>query len=238
MAELPGHAADAVVEPPSQDETGSHARADEDQGRLVDTPRRPEGTLAPGRRGQVVHDPHRQPELRSQQVSERDVAPAQVGGIDHHPGGPQALAGHAHAGPAEGARRHATLTDDGEQADLAGRARVSAAAEFDAEARDRNDAHTIAVFLAEERHCALLDALHFSRHRIVVKDVCVDDLLDLGDLGRRDRREVREVKTQTVGRDEGARLLHVRAEHLTKGRVQKVSGRMVRHDGLAAWRLT
>ena len=47
------------------------------------------------------------------------------------------------------------------------------------------------------------------------------------DCSRRDGAEVHEVEAQPIGRDERARLLDVRAEHLPQRRVQQVRGRVV-----------
>ena len=73
--------------------------------------------------------------------------------------------------------------DDGEEADVAGGADVRAAAQLQAEARDRHDAHLVAVLLAEQRHRAgrdrLLRVLHLGLHRRVPQDLLVDDALDL-----------------------------------------------------------
>ena len=81
----------------------------------------------------------------------------------------------------------------------------------------------------------VLDALHFGRAPRSLRSTCsLTIVLDLGELGRRDRREVREVETQAVGRDERARLLHVRAEHLAQRRVQQVRGRVVAPRRVAA----
>ena len=90
----------------------------------------------------------------------------------------------------------------------------------------RHDADAIAVLLAEERHRAgrhrLLRRSHLGLHRRVAVDLLVDDPLDPVELLARDRREVLEVEAQAIGRDQRARLLHVRAEHLAQRRVQQV----------------
>ena len=70
-----------------------------------------------------------------------------------------------------------------EQADVAGRAHVRAAAQLHAEARNRHDADAVAVLLAEQRHRAgrdrLLGRSHLGLHRRVAIDLLVDDPLDL-----------------------------------------------------------
>ena len=63
-----------------------------------------------------------------------------------------------------------------EQADVAGGADVRAAAQLHAEARDRHDAHAIAVLLAEQRHRArrdrLLGRLHLGLTTGVLRKIC------------------------------------------------------------------
>src|ERR1700752_1256815 len=76
---------------------------------------------------------------------------------------------------------HATLFGDDEQTDIARRPHVSAAAQLHTEARDRHDAHTVAVLLAEERHRTTGDCfvgrLDLGRNRRVAYDLLVDDAL-------------------------------------------------------------
>ncbi len=94
-----------------------------------------------------------------------------------------------------------------------------------------DDAHLVAVFLAEERHRAgrdrLLRRANLGRHRRVPADLLVDDALDAVELVARDRLEVHEVEAQAIGRDERARLLHVRAEHLAQRRVEQMRRRVI-----------
>ena len=65
---------------------------------------------------------------------------------------------------------------------------VRAAAQLHAEARDADDAHLVAVFLAEQRHRAggdrFLRRSHLGRHRRVAADLLVDDPLDAIELAR------------------------------------------------------
>ena len=69
------------------------------------------------------------------------------------------------------AGRDAALLGDDERADVAGRAHVRAAAQLDAEARDRHDAHAVAVLLAEQRHRAGGDRL-FGRAHVGLRPAC------------------------------------------------------------------
>ena len=120
---------------------------------------------------------------------------------------------------------------DDERADVAGGADVRAAAELHAEAGNRDDADAVAVLLAEERHRAvrdrLLGRLDLGRHRRVADDLLVDDALDAQELVARDGGDVHEVEAQPVGRDERARLLDVRAEHLPQRRMEQVRRRVI-----------
>ena len=51
---------------------------------------------------------------------------------------------------------------------------------------------------------------------------------------RGDGLEVSEVEAQTVRLHQGARLVHVVAQHLFQGRIQQMSGAVGPADGLAA----
>ena len=137
----------------------------------------------------------------------------------------------AHAGG------HTRFLGDHEGSDVTGRANVRAAAQFDAEAGDRHDAHGLPVFFAEERHRAALDrvfgALHVGRHRRIAIDLIVDDALDLAALVLGERLRVREVEPQPIGRDERARLPHVRAELLPQRRVEQVRRGVIATRGVA-----
>ena len=71
---------------------------------------------------------------------------------------------------------HAAFRHDGEQADIAGRADMGASAQLHAEAGNGDDAHAIAVLLAEERHGAgghrLLRRLDLGRARACCCRIC------------------------------------------------------------------
>src|SRR5262249_27034828 len=127
--------------------------------------------------------------------------------------------------------RDTALGDDGEETDVASRADVRAAAQLDAEARNRHDANLVAVLLAEERHRAsrdrLLRVLHVRLYGRVPQNLRVDDGLDFELLFASHRTHVHEVEAQTVWRNERPGLLYVLPEHLSKRRMKQVSGGVV-----------
>ena len=88
------------------------------------------------------------------------------------------------------------------EADVARRADVRAAAELHAEAGDGDDAHAVAVLLAEERHGAVRDGffgrLDLGQHRGVPDDVFVDDALDPEELVAGDGGDVHEIEAQSI----------------------------------------
>ena len=139
------------------------------------------------------------------------------------------------------ALRDAGLAEDLEQADVAGAAHVGAAAELDRLAADRDDAHRVAVLLAEHRDRAALLAPPRSaapRRResafARISALTRSSTWRFCSVGH--RREVREVEAQAIGRDERALLRDVIAEHLLERVVQEVRRRVVRADPLAARR--
>ncbi len=125
------------------------------------------------------------------------------------------------------------LVEDHERPDLGRRADVRPAAELDRPAADVDDAHDVAVLLAEEHHRAelprLVDRRLVDPHRQVREHPLVDALLDLRPLLRRQRGRMREVEAELVGPHGGAGLLDVLAEHLAQALVQKVRPGVVRH---------
>ena len=97
-------------------------------------------------------------------------------------------------------------------------------------ATDLDDPHVLAVGLAEQRERADLAGLRQrhvgGRHRQVLADREVGDLLDLAAGGRRQRRAPREVEAQVAGLVVGAGLQGRRAEHLAQRRVHDVRARV------------
>jgi hypothetical protein len=144
---------------------------------------------------------------------------------------------------AANALRDAAFGRDHEHRDIARARHMRAAAEFDRVRRigfangiaETQDAHFIAILLAEQRHGARLDRL-VRRHHLDLRfrRVLADDGVDLGldglDLVARHRRSVREVETEIVGFDQRALLRHVLAELVAQRGVQQVRGGVVRAD--------
>ncbi|EGO96301.1 hypothetical protein APM_0875 [Acidiphilium sp. PM] len=102
----------------------------------------------------------------------------------------------------------------------------------------RDDAHLIAVFLAEQGHRAALDRF-IGRHepgfdRGVLADAGVDLALDGAEFRSRHRAGLGDVEAQAVRRVQAALLRHVRAEGAAQRLVQQVGRRMVGADGAAA----
>ena len=110
---------------------------------------------------------------------------------------------------------------------------MRAAAELAGEAVHLDDAHDVAVLLAEEHHRAelarLVDRRQERAHRPVLEDALVDDLLDALALLPRERLRVREVEAELVGPNGRARLAHVVAEHVLERLVQEVGRGVVGH---------
>ena len=130
------------------------------------------------------------------------------------------------------ARADGALAEDRERPDLRGRAHVRAAAELDRPAADVDDAHDVAVLLAEEHHRAelarLVDRRLVDAHGQVLEDALVHAPLDLRALLGGQRLRMREVEAQLVGPHGGAGLLDVVAEHLAQALVQEMRAGVVR----------
>ena len=96
---------------------------------------------------------------------------------------------------------------------------------------DVDDAHLVAVLLAEEHHRAelarLVDRDDVRPHRVVLEDRLVDPLLDRAPLVGRERLRVGEVEAQLVGAHRRAGLVDVVAEHVAERPVQQMRGRVV-----------
>ena len=121
---------------------------------------------------------------------------------------------------------------------IAGAADVSAAAQFDREIAHPDHTHDVAILVAEERERASFDRVvigHlFGRDLRVFADTCVDLLFDRRQVALAHRAGVREIEAQTVGRDQRARLMDPRTEHVAQRIVQDVSRGMIKHRGVAA----
>jgi len=113
------------------------------------------------------------------------------------------------------AGRGGALGKNFERADVAGVGDVRATAQFRAVER-AEDAHPVAVFLAEEHHRAGI--LGFGERHLALRDrtrredALVDEILDRADLRGGKLGSMREIETQLIGRDERARLVDVLAE--------------------------
>src|SRR5258708_227035 len=116
------------------------------------------------------------------------------------------------------------LRDDLEEADSAGAPHMRAAAQLDREGLERvavhvgllahgDDAHLLAVFLAEEGERAgllrLIRRHQARRHFAVLADKGVDLGLDDADVLGRERARLAEIEAQPVGRHQPALLRHV-----------------------------
>ncbi len=101
-----------------------------------------------------------------------------------------------------------------------------------------DDAHLIAVFLAEQSERTLGDGL-VGRHQVgldgrVLEDHGVDQILHLADLGAGHRFLMREVEAEPPRLDQRALLRHMLSEHLAERLVQQMRRRMVRAGRRAA----
>jgi hypothetical protein len=114
---------------------------------------------------------------------------------------------------------------------------VGAAAEFLGLAHGQH-AHGVAVLLAEERHGAFLlgfgDGQHLGLDGQVAQHALVGQIFHASAFVLRHGRQVREVEAQAIRRDQRSLLRHVGAEHRAQGPVQKVGGRVVAANGVAA----
>ena len=103
-----------------------------------------------------------------------------------------------------------------------------------------DDAHLIAIFLAEQRQRAFGDGL-VGRHemgldRRVLHDHGVDQILDPPDLVMGHRLLVREIESEPPGLDQRALLRHMGPEHLAQRLMQEM-GRGVMRAGRRAARM-
>ena len=131
----------------------------------------------------------------------------------------------------------APLVQDAEQADLARGPGVDSAAKLLAEVPDRDHARPLTVALAEKgggaRGESLVEGHLGGRDRRVFPDAPVDQILDAIPLAPGQGGEVGIVKAEPGGREMGAGLLDVIAEHLSKRVLQKMGGRVVQADRIA-----
>src|SRR5581483_11058481 len=107
------------------------------------------------------------------------------------------------------ARTDGALAEDDERADLRRRADVGAAAQLHRPAADVDDAHDVAVLLAEQHHRSELPRLGDRRlvgaHRQVLEHALVHAPFHFCPLFRRQRLRMGEVEPELVGTNRGAR---------------------------------
>ncbi len=128
---------------------------------------------------------------------------------------------------------HGRLAHDRERADRGGRAHVRAAAQLHRVAGDVDDAHDVAVLLAEQHRGAEL-ARRVLRgledvQVVILEHDAVDLVLDRAQLLGGDRRGMREVEAQALGTHGGARLLDVLAQVVAQRALQQVRAGVVGH---------
>ena len=132
--------------------------------------------------------------------------------------------------------RHTRLGHDLEQANVPAALHMGAAAEFAARA-DVEHADLIAVLFAEQHHRAellrLFERQYPGLRRRIGQHLGVDQGLDLSHLLIGDRRVVREIEACSLGVDQRALLLHMRAQHFAQCLVHQVRRAVVAH-GLGA----
>ena len=94
-----------------------------------------------------------------------------------------------------------------------------------------DDAHLVAIFLAEQRHGTLgnggIDRHQPRGDRIVLQHDLVGHGLDLGNLVGRHRLVVGEVEAQPVGLHQRALLRHMGAQRDAQRLVQQMGGRVM-----------
>src|SRR5439155_22897336 len=110
--------------------------------------------------------------------------------------------------------------EDHERSDLRRRPDVRASAELAREAGNLDDAHMIAVLLAEQHHRAeparLVDRRHEGAYRQILEHLLVHEMFDSFPLFVRELSGVREVETKLVRSHGRARLLDMLAEHVAE----------------------
>src|SRR5208282_3141264 len=129
------------------------------------------------------------------------------------------------------------------QADLAGSAGVSAAAQFRRKVSNPDHAHLVAIFLAKQRHGVILVDGHVYRYILdnldsfVAQNFFVDDVFNILQFFVFDPSEVREIKAQMIRSDQRTGLLHMLAQHFSQTRVEQMRSRVIAHCGLARFRV-
>ena len=140
---------------------------------------------------------------------------------------------------AANARRDAALAEQLDGADLAGGAGVGASAELGGEVADLDDAHLLAVLLAEERHGVVLVDGDVDGHVFegddagVGEHLLINDVFDVLQFFVGDAGEVGEVEAQAMVVDQRSGLLDVLAENFAQPGVEQVGSGVVAAGGVA-----
>jgi len=109
---------------------------------------------------------------------------------------------------------------------------MGAAAKLEAKVWNLDDANTVTVLLTKKGHGAACERV-VERQGVggniqILLDLLVHPAFDLLQLSARQRRKMRKIEPQSIGRDERAGLLDVRAEGFSKRRVEHVGDGVVR----------
>ena len=135
------------------------------------------------------------------------------------------------------ARRNRAFVDDLADSDVAGAGHVRASAQLLAEAVDRDHAHALAVFFAEQRHRSggkrLVEVHDVGVDFAVDEDLLVHEPLDFGELVGIHGRIVSEIEAQARGLNHAAGLLDMRAEDGAQGGMKQVRAGVIAHNGAA-----
>ena len=135
--------------------------------------------------------------------------------------------------------RDGAFAEELDGADLAGGGGVGASAELGGEVADLDDAHLVAVLLAEERHGVVLVDGDVDGHVFegddggVREHFLINEVLDVLQFLVGDGGEVGEVEAEAVVVDERSGLLDVFAEDLAESGVEEVSSGVIAAGGVA-----
>ncbi len=133
----------------------------------------------------------------------------------------------------------ASLFQNFDEADFACRCRVRAAAQLGGEIADADDANSVAVLFAEERHRLVFVDGDVDGHvfddfdAIVAQDFFVGKVFDVLQFFVAERGEVREVEAEVRGIDQRASLLDVGAKDFTQRCMKKMGAGVIAHGGAA-----
>ena len=118
---------------------------------------------------------------------------------------------------------------------------MRAAAQLGGEIPHADDTHFVAVFLAEQRHCAVLDRLVVFHapyvHCVVGTDRLVHQNFHVLDFFRRHGLRVREIEARTLRIDQRAFLHDVITQHFAQRGMQQMRRGVVPYHALARYRI-